>query len=196
MWLQLASMWPSPYPPAPADSADNCDVYGKTGGSVTLKLEHELTKSLTLKWTHGNEVIFERSPDGLNTGKEDNIHKNGSLRLRNVTKREGGKYKPEIFEDGQSRGNLKAISLCVLGRWPLTASSSSAVTRQKLTKSLAPSCADPVSKPRANHTCQGKVVIFNCFVSKVRSSFLEDAVLVILLYFKSEKEEEPEYVDT
>lgn len=43
--------------------------------------------------------------------------------------------------------------------------------------------------------CQGKKVTFVCSVIKVRGSpFLEDAVLVILLYFMSEKEEEPEYV--
>lgn len=69
-----------------------------------------------LKWTRGNEVIFERVSETLIVRKERDILKDGSLWLQNLTKREAGKYKPEVFEDGQSKGNLKAISLCVLGR--------------------------------------------------------------------------------
>lgn len=61
-------------------------------------------------------VIFERTPDAMVTGNETDIDKNGSLWLRNLTQRQAGKYKPEIFEDGLSKGNLKAIRLCVLGR--------------------------------------------------------------------------------
>lgn len=81
-----------------------------------------------LKWTRDKAVIFERGPDALITGSENDIHANGSLWLQNLNKSEAGKYKPEIFEDGRSKGSLKAITLCVLGRWPLTASPSSAVT--------------------------------------------------------------------
>lgn len=103
-------------PPPPHLSAGACDVYGATGGSVTLKLGHTLTESQVLKWTHDSAVIFERSPSMLITGTKNDIHANGSLWLQNLTTSKNGKYKPEIFEDGQSKGNLKAINLCVLGR--------------------------------------------------------------------------------
>lgn len=118
MWLQLASMWPSPYPPLlpSADSADTCNVYGATGGNVTLKLSHDLTKTEVLKWTRDNVVIFERTPDMLVMGNENDIHKDGSLLLQKLTKHQAGTYKPEIFEEGQRKGDLKVIRLCVLGR--------------------------------------------------------------------------------
>lgn len=105
------------FPPSPSGfSDDTCDVYGATGGSITLQLEHKLTSSQVLKWTHDNVVIFERNSDSLVIGKNNDIHPNGSLWLQKLTNLTAGKYKPEIFDDGQGKGNLKAISLCVLGR--------------------------------------------------------------------------------
>lgn len=69
-----------------------------------------------LRWMHKGLVIFDRKPDKLATGKDDDVHQNGSLKLRNVDKKKAGAYTPEIYEKGQKKGDLKSIAVCIQGR--------------------------------------------------------------------------------
>lgn len=49
------------------------------------------------------------------TGKPEDIHQNGSLWLKNVNSNHAGKYVPSVYDDGQEKGNLKPMVLCVIG---------------------------------------------------------------------------------
>ena len=49
-------------------------------------------------------------------GNPEDVFMNGSLILRKVDKSKEGKYTPSVYMDGVSKGDLKSIQLCVMGR--------------------------------------------------------------------------------
>lgn len=65
---------------------------------------------------HEKKVIFDRRETKVLNGKPDDVYQNGSLKLTNVDKSKAGTYTPSVYDDGEARGNLKAIVLCVMGR--------------------------------------------------------------------------------
>lgn len=81
-----------------------------------MVLQYTLKGSEQLRWIHNKDVIFDRRGDKLNKGRLDDVERNGSLRLRNMDETKAGKYAPLVYEDGEEKGNLKPIRLCVIGR--------------------------------------------------------------------------------
>lgn len=98
--------------------AGNCDFHKPIGGSVTLELQHTVKSDQVIRWTHGGRILIElRGKKKLRNDDNNNIDllENGSLKLTNLTKAEGGSYKPEVFLDGKAVEGLKTIDLCLHG---------------------------------------------------------------------------------
>lgn len=53
------------------------------------------------------------------TGKLDDIHQNGSLWVKNVDESKAGTYTPSVYDDGQEKGKLNAMVLCLMGRFQM-----------------------------------------------------------------------------
>lgn len=71
------------------------------------------------KWSFKEQTIIHRIGDTIVTQRDErvDIHKNGSLILKNLKKSDEGIYKPETYDkDGKGNGNAKQIHLCVLGK--------------------------------------------------------------------------------
>uniref|UniRef100_A0A8C4IV80 Ig-like domain-containing protein n=1 Tax=Dicentrarchus labrax TaxID=13489 RepID=A0A8C4IV80_DICLA len=125
---------------ASADSQDQCDINVATNGNITVPLNHQLKPSERLIWTQGNTVILTRRE---NTKNPTNLYENGSLKLTNVKKSDGGLYKPGVFIGGQAiQKELKSILLCII---------------------------DPVPKPKVRIECPktGNKIQFICEVGKI-----------------------------
>ncbi|XP_041822463.1 uncharacterized protein LOC121627579 [Chelmon rostratus] len=100
-------------------SKDGCDFSAATNDNFTVPLHHALQSTEHLRWAHDQSIIFDRRPNKLVRGKEDDIFKNGSLKLTNLDKSKAGRYTPEVFTaDGKAIVNLKSTRLCVFERVP------------------------------------------------------------------------------
>ncbi|XP_061604141.1 T-cell surface antigen CD2-like [Phyllopteryx taeniolatus] len=101
------------------DSRDVCDTYAPVGGSFAVPLRHTLQKSERLKWQHNKIKIFDQKPDGIITGKREDVYENGSLKLTSLKKSSQGEYIPEVFDaKGESVIKKQSLYLCVLDAVP------------------------------------------------------------------------------
>ncbi|XP_054628019.1 uncharacterized protein LOC129179162 [Dunckerocampus dactyliophorus] len=134
---------------ASTDSKDDCDAYGAIGGSFTVPLHHQLQTSENLRWRHNKTKIFDQRRNGeISTGKPDDIHENGSLKLVNMRRSSSGAYMPEVYgTSGRSMTAQKSLFLCLL---------------------------DPVSKPVLKVECDSSGnVKFTCTAAQTRDATLE-----------------------
>lgn len=114
----LCLLWLLVFFPVFPDSKD-CDYHAAKKQDFTLPLNYVLKKTDQLRWFHESKVIFDRKADKMITGKPDDVHQNGSLRLRNVDESKAGTYTPTVYDDGQETGKQKAMVLCVMGRFQM-----------------------------------------------------------------------------
>uniref|UniRef100_A0A3B4H5I3 Ig-like domain-containing protein n=1 Tax=Pundamilia nyererei TaxID=303518 RepID=A0A3B4H5I3_9CICH len=121
---------------------DDCDVYAATGSTFTVPLGYKLKESDNLKWFKDTRVIFYRRQKQVIMGKNYDVDSTGSLKLTKLTKDKSGRYRPEVYTDGENvGGNLPSVHLCVL---------------------------DPVQKPTVTRTCSPDKtkVTFTCNVGQ------------------------------
>lgn len=98
---------------------DVCDFYAASKQDVVLPLKYELKQSYQLRWRHEAKTIFDRRAGELLSGKADDILQNGSLKLMNVNENNSGLYTPNVYDEGEEKGKLSPIYLCVMGRFQI-----------------------------------------------------------------------------
>ncbi|XP_038164863.1 T-cell surface antigen CD2-like [Cyprinodon tularosa] len=119
-------------------NSSTCQIYAAVGESVTLPFFYKgLTKSNTLRWTHGNTIIFLREKGRITVGKPENITTTGSFLLRNVKLQNAGTYRVEALHLNNTLAKNWTGQLCVM---------------------------EKVSKPQLHYSCD--TVKLSCQVAK------------------------------
>ncbi|XP_028323741.1 T-cell surface antigen CD2-like [Gouania willdenowi] len=140
---------------SPTDSEESCDYYAAVGANWHVPLDYELIASDNLKWTHKQEIVFNRIGNSFLIKKKD-VDERGFLKLTNLSFKDSGEYTPTVFRNGQSVGALTSRKLCVLA---------------------------PVQKPTLNMTCEERepgnhVVKFSCLIKEELQSIKDKSVSV------------------
>nr|XP_020505383.1 uncharacterized protein LOC109995858 isoform X1 [Labrus bergylta] len=95
----------------------DCEQFAPAGGDFTVLLPVKLDATDRLMWKRNGENIFRRHGELMILGKVEDVSEDGSLRLRQVTKKMEGTYEAEVYtRDGISRGTFQNV-LCVQGNY-------------------------------------------------------------------------------
>ncbi|XP_060904564.1 uncharacterized protein LOC132982221 [Labrus mixtus] len=93
----------------------DCEQFAPAGGDFMMHLPIKMDATDRLMWKRNGENIFRRHGELMILGKVEDVSEDGSLRLRQVTKKMEGTYKAEVYTpNGISRGTFQNV-LCVQG---------------------------------------------------------------------------------